>query len=70
MLNLVLQDYIHIEYNFKHYSLPLLWLPSTLYVTEFWKGDPNQTFVFCYISHYHMVITMSFEIFLTIMWNL
>jgi len=23
-------------------------------MTKFWRMDPNLTFVFCYISHYHM----------------
>jgi len=35
-----------------------------LYVIEFWEMDPNHTFIFDYISHYHIKSIMLYKIFL------
>jgi len=38
-------------------------ISDILNVTEFWEMDPNQTFIFDYISHYHMNIIKLSKIF-------
>jgi len=42
------------------------WFPHliSLCLTEFWEMDPNYTFIFDYISHYHMNSIMLSKIFL------
>jgi len=37
---------------------------TSIFVTELWKTDPNHTFIFDYISHYHMNSIMLSKIFL------
>jgi len=38
-------------------------LLKNLIVTEFWEMDPNHTFMYDYISHYHMNSVMFSLIF-------
>jgi len=42
---------------------------SILYVTEFCEKDPNHTFMFDYISHYHMNSIKFYNIFLNFVWT-
>jgi len=59
-----INQYYSTQYNYKksHHC------PQ--YVTEFWEMDPNHTFIFDYISHYHMNSIMFSKIFPNFVWIL